>query len=95
MQIRWAEEALLDLSELHGFIEQDNPTAANRVAAKILDSANLLLDHPLVGKAGRIHTTRELLVSGTPYTLVYHLEAELVSILHVFHQARVWPHLLD
>ena len=95
MQIRWAEEALLDLSELHQFIERDNPVAASRVAAKIIAGANLLSEHPLVGRPGRIHTTRELLVSGTPYTLIYHLDAEVVSILHVFHQARVWSHLLD
>ncbi|MBL4622978.1 MAG: type II toxin-antitoxin system RelE/ParE family toxin [Immundisolibacteraceae bacterium] len=85
----------MDLAHLHRFIEQDNPAAASRVAAKIIDASNLLPEHPLVGKSGRIHSTRELIVPGTPYTLVYHVEAEVVSILHVFHQARVWPHLLD
>ena len=95
MHIRWEADAIDDLTELRNYIEQHNPAAARHTAKKILDTVNLLTDHPLLGKAGRIHTTRELVVSGTPYTLVYLAEAESVSILRIFHQARRWSELAD
>ncbi len=90
MQIRWHEDAVRDLSALRAYITRDNPAAAGRVAAAILERARLLREHPLLGRAGRIHSTRELVVSGTPYTLVYLPEADRVTILRVFHQARQW-----
>lgn len=93
MQIRWESDAISDLIELRKYIEQDNPEAANRVATKIVNSIDTLLDHPLLGKAGRIHKTRELVISGTPYTVVYLAESELVTILRVFHQTRSWNNL--
>ena len=90
MQIRWEADAISDLVELRAYIEQENPDAANRVAGKIISTVNLLQEHPLLGKAGRIYETRELVVSGTPYTVVYLAEAESVSVLRVFHQSRSW-----
>jgi len=71
MQIRWEADAISDVIELRKYIEQDNPEAANRVASKLLQSVDKLVEHPLLGKAGRIYKTRELVVSGTPYTIIY------------------------
>lgn len=79
-----------DLAELRDYIARDNPSAAGRVAARILERARLLREHPLLGKPGRLHPTRELVVSGTPYTLVYLVEADRLTVLRVFHQARLW-----
>jgi len=90
MQIRWHEDAIRDLTALRAYIARDNPDAAARIAAKILERVRMLRAHPLLGKAGRIHTTRELVVSGTPYTLVYLPEAERITLLRVFHQAQQW-----
>lgn len=95
MQIRWEADAISDLIELRKYIEQENPEAANRVASKIVQSVDTLVDHPLLGKAGRIHKTRELVISSTPYTLIYLAESELITILRVFHQSRSWNHLSD
>ncbi len=94
MQIRWEEDAIADLVELRAYIAKDNPQAANSVAAKILTTTNLLTEHALLGKAGRIHTTRELVVSGTPYTLISLPASESISILRIFHQSRSWDDFL-
>lgn len=91
MQIRWEEDALSDLAALRGYIEQDNPAAARKVAQRIIESVNLLIDQPLLGGPGRIHKTRELVISNTPYTIIYHASADMITILRVFHQARKWP----
>ena len=88
MQIRWEEDAIADLVELRAYIAKDNPDAANSIATKIITTADLLAEHPLLGKAGRIHTTRELVISASPYTLIYLPEAEIISILRIFHQSK-------
>lgn len=90
MRLRWHEDAIRDLAELRAYIARDNPAAAGRVAAAILERVALLKAHPMLGRAGRIHTTRELVVAGTPYTLVYLPEADQITLLRVFHQARQW-----
>jgi len=91
MQIRWEEDALADLVELRNCIEQDNPSAARAVAQRIIERVSLLKEQPLMGKAGRIHKTRELVLTGTPYTIIYHATTDVITILRVFHQARKWP----
>ena len=93
MQIRWEEDAIDDLQSLYSYIKKDNPAAAEKVANKILSSVDLLFDHPLLGKAGRIHKTRELVVKGTPYTVVYLAEFEAVTLLRIFHQQQSWTTL--
>ena len=90
MQIRWEEDAINDLINLRDYIQKDNPAAAEKVAQKILSTVDLLLNHPLLGKAGRIHKTRELVIAGTPYTVVYLAEFEAVTLLRIFHQRQSW-----
>lgn len=91
MRMRWEAQALSDLVSLREYIAEDNPTAAGKVGQRILESVNLLLAQPLLGSPGRIHQTRELVVTNTPYTVIYHATADTVTILRVFHQARKWP----
>ncbi len=89
--IRWEEDALADLVNLRKYIAQNNATAAFKIAHRILAQVDLLPDQPFVGAPGRIHTTRELVVTNTQYTVVYHVDADTISILRVFHQAQQWP----
>lgn len=90
MQIRWEEDAISDLINLKNHIQKDNPTAAEKIAHKILNSINSLIDYPLLGKAGRIHKTRELIIPASKYTVIYKPEAESITILRVFHQSQRW-----
>lgn len=90
MQIRWHEDAIRDLTALRQFITQDNPQAAQRIADKILERTTLLKAHPLLGKVGRLHGTREIVVTGTPYTLIYLPRADDLTVLRIFHQAQQW-----
>jgi toxin ParE1/3/4 len=45
----------------------------------------------LMGRAGRIATTRELVVTGTPYVVAYRVTPAGVQVLRVVHGARDWP----
>ncbi|WP_263080200.1 type II toxin-antitoxin system RelE/ParE family toxin [Endozoicomonas sp. Mp262] len=50
----------------------------------------MLKENPLMGKIGRIHGTRELIVADTPLTLIYVAEKELINILFVSHHRQRW-----
>jgi len=95
MQIIWEQDAISDLTELRKYIAQFNPTAANKLGQKIIESANLLIDNPILGKAGRLHETRELIIPNTSYTLIYYVESQSISILRVFHQSRKWQTFIE
>lgn len=91
MTIRWEEDAVADLVALRKYIKQENPTASVKVAQRILEKIDLLRTQPFFGNPGRIHNTRELVITDTPYTIIYHVISDTISILRVFHQARQWP----
>jgi toxin ParE1/3/4 len=91
MIIKWLDDAVHDLQSLHRYIAQENPSAANRIAKRILSAINLLPDQPGIGRQGRALNTRELIVSGTPYIIPYRVRNNAIEILRVFHGAMQWP----
>ena len=64
MQIKWHENAIDGLVSLRQYIALDNSHTAQRIAGKILECVRLFKEHLLLGKAGRIDSTRELVVTG-------------------------------
>ncbi len=90
MQVRWTQPAANDLAEITRYIRKDNPTAARSVAKTLFDAANNLDRMPDRGRMGRISGTRELMVTGLPYIIVYEVGKEVVRILHIVHGARDW-----
>lgn len=44
-----------------------------------------------MGKPGRLDETRELVITGTPFLIVYRVADGLVEILRVVHGAQKWP----
>ena len=91
MKIKWVRLALTDLDQAAAFISQDNPQAAKRIVKRIRDAARLLSDQPNVGRPGRVHGTRELVIADTPFILPYRVVRDTVQILRVLHGARKWP----
>jgi toxin ParE1/3/4 len=91
MKIRWLNDSIKDLTALRQYIAQENPTAARRVAKKIILSVNLLLDQPGIGRAGRVPNSRELVVTGTPFLVPYRIKNNTIEILRVLHSAMQWP----
>lgn len=91
MTLVWGPRAQRDLHELIAYIAEDSLQAATLVAARILRSAELLVDVPQAGRSGRVAGTRGLVVLRTPYLLVYRTTKRNVRILRVYHGARLWP----
>jgi toxin ParE1/3/4 len=95
MRLVWTWPAARDLDSIGDYISQENPRAAERVVNRIRDAAANLADFPLLGREGRVVDTRELVISSTPFILVYRAREDRVEILAVFHSARCWPASFD
>ena len=59
------------------------------MAKTLHDGAMSLEAMPHRGRGGRIAGTRELVFA--PYVIVYRVEAEIVEILRIYHNAQDWP----
>ena len=91
MRVVWLRTAERNLEEQLEYIGDRNPRAANTLADKIAASVARLADHPRRGRPGRVAGTRELVVPGTPYIVVYAVGADYVRIHRVLHGAQRWP----
>ncbi len=91
MMIKWLDDAIHDLQSLRQYIAQDKPSAASRLAKRILKAVNLLSEQPSLGRPGRVLGTRELIVADTPYIVPYRVKDHSIEILRVFHVAMEWP----
>jgi len=91
MQVRWTTPAAQDLEEITLYIKKDSESSARAVAKTLFDAANSLDLLPSRGRVGRIPGTRELVVPGLPYIVVYQVTATAIQVLHIHHGARNWP----
>jgi addiction module RelE/StbE family toxin len=89
--IHWLCRALLDLNDAYVYVARDKPSAARRLVEQIEDGVAQLAVHPLLGRIGRVPGTRELVIAGTPFLVVYRAESRRVVVLTVLHGARQWP----
>jgi len=79
------------LNAVAEYISRDNPAAAARTVAAIVNAVDNLERFPAAGRPGRVSGTRELIVPGTPYIIPYRVRANVVQVIRVFHAARKWP----
>ena len=91
MRVRWLRSAGADLRRIARYIAQDNPTAAERLTVHMTEAVAALAEHPLMGRPGRVLSTRELVVSGTPYIVAYRVREGVVEILAVIYGPQQWP----
>ena len=90
MKVVWTPDAELDRLNIWNYIASENPTAAIRLDALFSEAATRLATHPMIGKAGAISGTREL-IPHESYRLVYEIEGGTTWVLALVHTARLWP----
>lgn len=91
MRIRWTEGANGNLDQVEVYIAQDNPPAAVATVNRIIEAAQMLADYPTIGKRGRERNTRELVVAGLPYIVIYAVQPGELVILRVLHTSMKYP----
>ena len=88
LEIVWSRKALERLAQIRRFVALDKPGAAARLAARIVSVVAALRTHPNLGRAGVEPGTRELIIGGTPYIVIYRTGGKRITILTVWHGAQ-------
>jgi len=90
VKLVWTRPAREDRNAIREYIAADNPSAALDFDELLSEKAARLVDHPGLGRPGRVLGTREL-VAHRNYILIYDVAGDLVRVLRVLHAARQWP----
>lgn len=90
MRLVWTIRASLDRKQIREYIAEDNPAAALALDELISEKGSRLVDHPGLGRPGRVPGTRELVVHQN-FILIHDTAGDRVRILRVLHAARQWP----
>jgi toxin ParE1/3/4 len=88
MKLEWSDLALADLDRFAKFLHREHPSLAAAVAAEIIGKAQVLSEHPQLGRpiAGRSEYRQVVLqVLGAAYVFQYRYEGERLVMLRVFH----------
>jgi toxin ParE1/3/4 len=94
MAVTWSPRAQDHVQEIVTSLAHDDPEAADRMIDRIFAVTANLEAHPALGRPGRVSGTRELVISGTPYIVVYRARGDRVHVVAVWHSSRRWPRTL-
>jgi toxin ParE1/3/4 len=92
VKLEWSAAALADLDRFAAFLHERHPHLARIVASKIRERADVLAEHPLLGRSIRGRAEyRELVldVLNARYVFRYATDGQRLVMLRVFH-AREW-----
>lgn len=87
----WQREARNHLYDIIAYIRLEHPIAAHKVYMQIIQNVQLLSRFPNIGRKGRVRNTREFIVRGYPYIIVYYIEVQELYIMAIYHTSRKWP----
>ena len=87
----WLKRALNDRDAQLDYIAHDNPLAAVAQGDRVEDQIDQLLQHPNMGRPGRKQGTRELVISRTPFIVVYRIKGKRIELLRLLHGSQKWP----
>lgn len=92
MRVVISDTAKAEIARQIAYIRERNPDAARQQRERISRAVALLRGTPgLGGRPGRMEGTRELVISGTPFILVFEISAGRIDITHVVHGRQQWP----
>lgn len=89
--IEWLPVAVTNRFEQLDYIAQDNPLAAISQDEQIEYQVDMLMQHPQMGRPGRKKGTRELVISRTPFIVVYRVKGTRIEIVRLLHSSQQWP----
>lgn len=88
--LEWGDMAQADVITIAAYIAADNPSAAMALKNDIEEKVSRLKHYPQIGRPGRVHGTRELVIRDN-YVVVYKENGCMLTVLRVLHAARAWP----
>ena len=91
MIVVWLPRAIANRDAQLDHITQDSAKAAIEQGDRIEQQISQLITHPEMGRAGRKQGTRELVISRTPFIVIYRIKDERIEIIRLLHGAQQWP----
>ena len=85
MRLRWTPEAANDLESISDYLLEQHPQLAQPTVRRIYAEIKELSRLPVRGRMGRELGTRELVLTGLPYIVVFRANDARVEILRIFH----------
>ncbi len=89
-RVVWSPEAVEDIEAIASYIERDSPWYAKAVVSRIVDTAEIIPQHPELGRmVPEINdkSIRERFVYS--YRIIYRVEEERILIATVVHGSRL------
>jgi len=92
LRVNFTPQASDDLAAIRDWIAEDDERAADRAVARVVQTAMMFGQFPMLGRTGAIEGTREFSVVGLPYLIVYQVASEVeIDVLTVLHTRRRYP----
>ena len=92
MRLEYTDRAVSDFIRLRRFIEKHDPSAAKRMAARLLESFSLLKEQPMLGYPVTLapdpESIRDLIVGN--YIIRYSIIHNTILVLRLWHQRESW-----
>jgi toxin ParE1/3/4 len=90
MRLRFTRRATEDLAAIGDYLGAQNPVASVRVRSAILDTLQLLLQYPRIGRVQTVEGVRKIVTRRYPYIVYYSVDADAqeVVVITVQHPAR-------
>jgi toxin ParE1/3/4 len=90
MKLRFTRQAKQDLDTIADYVTTHDPGAALRVRAAILDSLQMLVLFPRIGRRQKVEGVRKLVTRRYRYLVYYTVDdvAEEIILLTIQHPAR-------
>ncbi|MFG6429427.1 type II toxin-antitoxin system RelE/ParE family toxin [Roseateles sp. LYH14W] len=95
MRLLWTPRASRQRQEAIDYIAEQDPITALAVLDRIEQQTDVLQQQPDLGRPGRKRGTRELVISRTPFIVVYRVrpKAKCVELLTLLHGSQQWRRL--
>jgi addiction module RelE/StbE family toxin len=88
MTVRFTPDAQADIDAIFNYLNERNPSAAQRVRAKLRSDAERLGTFHDLGPETDVPGVRVVVDSRYPYLIFYTVRGEDVFVVHVSHAAR-------
>jgi toxin ParE1/3/4 len=91
LKVHWSEQALGDRDDIFQYLAERSLSAPIRIERLFDQASDRLARFPRCGRLGRVAQTRELVVSGTPFLLIYRVDDDRVVVLRALRASQKWP----
>lgn len=91
VKLEWKPLAEQDKALIIDYLAEESPQVAIEQGDEIEHQVERLVEHPQLGRPGRIRGTRELVINRTPYIVAYRVTSTTITVLRVIHGAQRWP----